>query len=298
MSNTTSKYQIGDTESSDEFVPDSGDLIDSTDTSTGSDIPYEIVQYDKRASPAHQESQVRTGHRIYKPKQSEGQARQKRDPASEKLGSLATDQVDPKDIETEAGAVTEINDGSEASWEIFDETSGSNNKSESPILTTPQKTDFIHWAPSPTKNPDSKICSAVPDTARNTSPRKPKRPLYSEREVSEGPAFIKALIQAGIPWEKQEELYASEFGVSRPQVGLLQRFNLTDMRVCNFEPAVFKNPVRKYRFQVRYVSTTLTPVSLLSNESLLNTCIFTAESLFLGAWNLQHIKCSLRDEQR
>ena len=53
---------------------------------------------------------------------------------------------------------------------------------------------------------------------------------YSSCELNEGPAFIKALIEEGKPWEEQEELYASEFGISRSQFRLMKKFDLLGMR--------------------------------------------------------------------
>jgi hypothetical protein len=51
---------------------------------------------------------------------------------------------------------------------------------------------------------------------------------------------MKALIEAGVPWEKQEELYAAEFGVERCQRGLLNRFKLGGLRNGGFRSTVFK----------------------------------------------------------
>ncbi|CAG8920702.1 unnamed protein product [Penicillium nalgiovense] len=81
---------------------------------------------------------------------------------------------------------------------------------------------FIPWTPSPKKETRTQ---ESPDSS-NTSPRAGPSVRYSSRELNEGPAFIKALIEAGKPWEEQEELYASEFGISRSQFRLMKKFDL------------------------------------------------------------------------
>ncbi|CAI7569857.1 unnamed protein product [Penicillium glandicola] len=92
------------------------------------------------------------------------------------------------------------------------EESDSGNKGKLPATPTRRKNVFIPWTPSPKKEGATQEGPA----ASTTFPRAGAPMRYSSRELSEGPAFIKALVEAGTPWEEQEELYESEFGISRP----------------------------------------------------------------------------------
>jgi hypothetical protein len=121
------------------------------------------------------------------------------------------------------------------------------NKDKQPATPVrPKKQNvFIPWTPSPKKETHTQSPGAS-----NISPRAGPSVRYSSRELDEGPAFIKALIEAGKSWEEQEELYASKFGISRSQFRLMKKFDLLGMKDGGFEKAAFKNRSENSKPQV------------------------------------------------
>ncbi|KAJ5794767.1 hypothetical protein N7457_001366 [Penicillium paradoxum] len=243
-----------DTDLSDDFVSD------LTDPSTGSDVSDQTLAFHHGASYAPQKIRAGILFPIHLGTQPGRPTSHEEDFACEIDFPFASSSYQPKYSLTGFNISTHIGESSEASVDVRagspTETGSSNSKS--PITS---EESFISRTQSPTKNHGANSRIAIAGTEPKTSSRKVRQPIYSAREISEGPSFIKALIQAGTPWEKQEQLYAAEFGVARTQTGVLQRFNLNDMKSGDFEPAAFKKPARKVKSRVRDFSASLTPFS-------------------------------------
>ncbi|KGO75851.1 hypothetical protein PITC_032970 [Penicillium italicum] len=153
---------------------------------------------------------------------------------------LAYDPVRSEDQPIKSDVPTHIDDGGTGSSDVTkqpqSETTTSENKDKRPAAPALCKNAFIPWTPSPKKESEAQEGLA----ASTTSPRSEGSNRYSTHELIEGPAFIKSLIEAGTPWEEQEKLYKSKFGVSRSQLRLIKQFDLVDMKNGGFEKAAFR----------------------------------------------------------
>ncbi|KAF3028904.1 hypothetical protein E8E15_008589 [Penicillium rubens] len=153
-----------------------------------------------------------------------------------------TNSLTSEDDPTRSDITTRAQDGSTGSSDgpKPSQPDGSNptNKGKQPAAPVrPKKQNvFIPWTPSPKKGTHTQSAGAS-NISRRAGP--PVR--YSPRELDEGPAFIKALIEAGTSWEEQEKLYASKFGISRSQFRLVKKFDLLGMKDGGFEKAAFKS---------------------------------------------------------
>ncbi|KAI1831405.1 hypothetical protein DTO006G1_7312 [Penicillium roqueforti] len=166
---------------------------------------------------------------------------------------MANNPVRSEDNLIRSDVPTHIDDRGAGSLDILkqsqSETSGPGNKNKL-LVTTHHESSFPSWTPSPKK--EWRVREGP--VASNTSPRAAPTIRYSSRELIEGPAFIKSLIEGSTSWKEQEELYQAEFGVFRSQFRLVKRFGLVDMKNGGFGKGAFKKSSRQLKSQSTYTN--------------------------------------------
>ncbi|CAG8895597.1 unnamed protein product [Penicillium egyptiacum] len=247
---------VNDTGSLDNSVPDPMDITRSSiasdishQTEKSTTVSHQSERDVKGTSHVAQEFQDETSRLRPNNRQSDFQSRHKESFYHWTPILVANNPVRPEDDPIKSDITTRARDGSTGSSGIPQqspsEISSSGNKDKQPATPVRRRNVFIPWTPSPKKETRTQGSSV----ASNTSPRAGPAMRYSSRELREGPAFIKSLIEAGASSEEQEELYASKFGISRSQFRLVKKFDLIDMKDGGFEKAAFKKAWKQHKPQ-------------------------------------------------
>lgn len=189
--------------------PTSSDLSHRTEKSTT--ILYQGERDVKGTSHVAQEFQAETSRLRPNHRQTDFQSRRKQGFSGWAPVWVANNPVRSEDDPIKSDIPTHIDNGSAGSSDVpkqsQSETSGAGDRGKLPATPVRRKNVFIPWTPSPRKKKDSRTQEG--SAVANTSPRAEAPMRYFSRELSEGPAFIRSLIEAGTPWGKQEELYES-----------------------------------------------------------------------------------------
>ncbi|KAJ5796841.1 uncharacterized protein N7518_005381 [Penicillium psychrosexuale] len=206
------------------------DLSHQTEKSTM--VSYQNERDIKETSHVAEEFQTETTRLRPNRRQVSLQSRRKQGFSGRTPILMANNPVRSDDNPVKSNVPTHIDDGGAGSLDI-------------PKHSSPSRRLFPPWTPSPKKEWRVREGPVAP----NTSPRAAPTIRYSSRELIEGPAFIKSLIEGGTSWKEQEELYQAEFGVFRSQFRLVKRFGLVDMKNWGFGKGAFKKSSRQLKSQ-------------------------------------------------